>query len=204
MKKNNNLFTIFFNNFYNYLFKKKNNILIDKSEIKNEKYSHIKSINHSTALYTVWLLNLKRLHDLIKKNINLENYHFVDVGCGIGIPLIYAYKNLNFKSYSGFDLISDYIFIAKKNISHSLGSHSINLFEADAADFILENKSYFIFMYNPFDEIIMEKFLKNNYKRLIKNNSVIAYSNFNQLKIIRKFTKNIQEIKKYKLACCYF
>ena len=59
-------------------------------------------------------------------------------------------------------------------------------------------------MFNPFDEVIMEKFMINNYKHLIKNNSVIAYSNYNQLNIIKKFTNNIQEIKKFKLACCYF
>jgi SAM-dependent methyltransferase len=204
MKKNNNFFTIFINNFYNYIFKKKNNIFLDIPKSKNSKNIEIKSIKHSTALYTVWLLNLKRLHKIIKKKISLENYHFIDVGCGIGIPLIYAYKKLKFKSYSGFDLVPDYISITKKNINHSVGSNSINVFEADAADIVLEDKSYFIFMYNPFDEIIMEKFLKNNYENFIKNNSVIAYSNCNQLNSIKKFTKNIQEIKKYKLASCYF
>ena len=82
--------------------------------------------------------------------------------------------------------------------------NSINVIQADAANFVLEDKSYFVFMFNPFDEVIMEKFMINNYKNLVKNNSVIAYSNYNQLNTIKKFTNNIQEVKKFKLACCYF
>ena len=108
-----------------------------------------------------------------------------------------------FKSYSGIDIIPEYIKISK-NINQSLGLNSIEVFEADASDFVLDNKSYFIFMYNPFDEIVMENFLNNNKESFIKNNSVIAYSNYNQLNTIKKFTNNIQEIKKFKLACCYF
>ena len=204
MKKNNSFLTIFLNNFYNYVFKKKNNIFFDKLDNTKFNYSKIKSIKHSTELHTVWLLNLKRLHQLIRKKINLENYHFIDVGCGLGIPLIYAYKKFKFKSYSGIDIIPDYIKISKKNINQSLGLNSIEVFEADASDFVLDNKSYFIFMYNPFDEIVMENFLNNNKESFIKNNSVIAYSNYNQLNTIKKFTNNIQEIKKFKLACCYF
>ncbi len=202
--KNNNFLTILINESYNYLFKKKNKIILDKSENINLKLTQNESIKHSTALHTVWLLNLKRLYNLVKQEIDLENYHFIDIGCGNGIPLIYANKNFRFKSFSGIDLISDYINITKKNIESSLRSNSINVIQADAANFILGDKSYFVFMYNPFDEVIMEKFMINNYKHLIKNNSVIAYSNYNQLNIIKKFTNNIQEIKKFKLACCYF
>ena len=204
MKKNNDLLTILINESYNYLFKIKNKIIIDKSENNKLTLSENESLKHSTALNTVWLLNLKKLHNLVKQKIDLKNYHFIDIGCGNGIPLIYAYKKLKFKSYSGIDLISDYINITKKNIKSSLGSTSIKIIHADAANFVLENKSYFLFMYNPFDEVIMTKFITNNYEILIKNNSVIAYSNYNQLNIIKKFTNNIEEIKKLKLACCYF
>ena len=59
-------------------------------------------------------------------------------------------------------------------------------------------------MFNPFGEIIMKKFIENNYKNFANNKSVIAYSNCKQLNTIEKFTKNIQTIDKYKLAVCYF
>jgi len=59
-------------------------------------------------------------------------------------------------------------------------------------------------MFNPFDGFIMKKFIENNYNNLVKNKSVIAYSNYNQLDIIKIYTKNIEIIEQYKLAICYF
>ena len=192
MIRKNNFFIRLYNNSYNYLFKKINNIQIDKEETKDLVKEKIKSLEHSTALSTVWLLNLKRLYDLTKKKLDIKNYHFLDIGCGNGIPLIYAYKKLPFKSYSGFDFVSNYVDISNKNISNSIGGvGDIIIFNADASEYILDDKSYFLFMFNPFDGFIMKKFIENNYNNLVKNKSVIAYSNYNQLEIIKDYTKNI-------------
>ena len=202
----NNFFIRLYNNSYNYFFKKINKIQIDKLETKDLIKEKIKSLEHSTALHTAWLLNLKRLYILTKKKLDLKNYHFLDVGCGNGIPLIYAYKKLHFKSYSGFDFVSNYIDISNKNISNSIGYEieNIKIFNADASEYILDDKSYFLFMFNPFDGFIMKKFIENNYDNLVKNKSLIAYSNYNQLDTIRNYTKNIETINQYKLAICYF
>ena len=59
-------------------------------------------------------------------------------------------------------------------------------------------------MFNPFDGFIMKKFIEDNYNNLVKNKSVIAYSNYNQLDIIKNYTKNIQTIDLYKLVVCCF
>jgi len=192
MIRKNNFFIRLYNNSYNYLFKKINNIQIDKEETKDLVKEKIKSLEHSTALSTVWLLNLKRLYDLTKKKLDIKNYHFLDIGCGNGIPLIYAYKKLPFKSYSGFDFVSNYVDISNKNISNSIGGvGDMIILNADASEYILDDKSYFLFMFNPFDGFIMKKFIENNYNNLVKNKSVIAYSNYNQLEIIKDYTKNI-------------
>ena len=205
MIRKNNFFIRLYNNSYNYLFKKINNIQIDKEETKDLVKEKIKSLEHSTGLRTDWLLNLKRLYDLTKKKLDIKNYHFLDIGCGNGIPLIYAYKKLPFKSYSGFDFVSNYVDISNKNISNSIGGvGDIIIFNADASEYILDDKSYFLFMFNPFDGFIMKKFIENNYNNLVKNKSVIAYSNYNQLDIIKIYTKNIEIIEQYKLAICYF
>jgi len=160
------------------------------------------------------VVKFKKLYDLTKKNLDTKDYHFLDVGCGNGIALIYAYKKLVFKTYSGFDFISNYVDFSKKNISNTIkksggggagaGNNHITIFNANAQEYILQNKSYFIFMFNPFDGFIMKKFIKNNYKNLVKNKSVIAYSNYRQLNVIKNFTKNIQIMDKFKLAVCYF
>ena len=204
MFKKNNILIRLYNNSYNSFFKKINKIQIDKSENKNLVKEKINSLEHSTSLHTAWLLNLKRLYVLVKKKLDIKNYHFLDVGCGNGIPLIYAFKKLPFKSYSGFDFVSNYVDISNKNISNSIGGGRILVFNADASEYMLDDKSYFIFMSNPFDGFIMKKFIENNYNILVKNKSVIAYSNYNQLEIIKNYTKDIQTIDQYKLATCYF
>lgn len=133
MKRKNNYFIRMYNNSYNFFFKKINNIKIDKSENKDLIKENKKNLKHSTALETVWLLNLKRLYDLTLKKLDIKIYHFLDVGCGNGIALIYAYKKLPFKSYSGFDFISNYIDISNKNISDSIGNNTVIIFNADAS-----------------------------------------------------------------------
>ena len=52
MIRKNNFFIRLYNNSYNYLFKKINNIQIDKEEIKDLVKEKIKSLEHSTALHT--------------------------------------------------------------------------------------------------------------------------------------------------------
>lgn len=204
MIKKNNFFIRSHNKFYNILFKKTNNIKIEKSENRDSVKKKIKFLEHSMGLQTDWLLNLKKMYDLTKKNLNLLNYHFLDVGCGCGIPLIYAYKKLPFKSYSGFDFVSEYVDISNKNISNSINNNEIVVFTANASEYILEDKSYFIYMFNPFHGFIMEKFIKNNYNTLVKKKSVIAYSNYNQLESVKNYFKKIQYIDQYELAICYF
>ena len=206
MTRKNNFIIRSYNKSYNFLFKKINNIQIDKNETNDLVKEKIKFLEHSTGLGNVWLLNLKRLHDLTKKKLDIKSYHFLDVGCGTGIPVIYAYKKFQFKSYSGFDFVSNYIDISNKNISNSIGDEmeNVKIFNADASEYILDDKSYFLFMFNPFDGFIMKKFIENNYNNLFINKSVIAYSNYNQLDIIKSYTKNIETIDQYKLAICYF
>ena len=193
-----------YNKFYNYFFKKINKIKIDKGENRDLIKEKVKFVEHSMGLQTDWLLNLKKLYDLANKNLDIKNYHFLDVGCGNGIPIIYAYKKLPFKSYSGFDFVSSYVDISNKNIYNSIGNNQINIFNANAGEYLLDDKSYFIFMFNPFHGIVMKKFIENNYKTLVKNESLIAYSNYNQLESVKHYFKKIQYIEQYELANCYF
>ena len=122
--------------------------------------------------------------------------------------MIYAYKKFNFITYEGFDLVPRYVRITKKNIKSSIKdikNKYVNAFVSDASKIILnKNKKFFIFMFNPFNGIIMEKFLKNNHVNLKKNKSIITYANCRELKIIKKYAYKIKLIKKYKLAACFF
>jgi len=200
----NNNFVRYINFAYNFYFKFSNNIKIDLTEddltfLKNKGYKN------SKGLGTVWLLNLRRLYKIFKKDKKINKYHFIDVGCGNGIPLIYAYKKFDFQSYTGFDFVKRYVENSRKNFKNSIKNEKIRVFKKDAKKFILDGKkSYFIFMFNPFDDKVMRQFLKNNIKNLKKNKSVIAYVNYTHLREVLKFSRNVSEIKKYKSAIIEF
>lgn len=204
MYHNNNLIR-FINFSYNFIFKFFNNILIDLEEADQKTLKKLK-FKHSKGLGTVWLLNLKRLHKIFTSKFDEKKYSFIDIGCGNGIPLIYAYKKFNFKSYEGFDFEKRYIKNTKINIARSIKKpYKINIFQKRAEHYFLDSsKSFFIFMFNPFDNFIMKKFLTNNINILRKNRSVIAYCNCIEIRTIKNFCKKIIYIKKYKLALITF
>ena len=161
---NNNGITRSINFFYNSIFKFLNNISIDLEDAGDKETLRKLNLKNSKGLGTVWLLNLRRLYKLfIKKKYDENKYHFLDIGCGNGIPLIYAYKKFNFKSYSGFDFENKYVENSKKNLKSSINKSSeISIFYQNADNFFLnENESFFIFMFNPFNQIVMKKFLEN-------------------------------------------
>ena len=108
-----------YNFFYNYIFKLFNNIPIDLEEADTETMKKL-NLKYSKGLGTVWLLNLKRLYKIFLKYYDEKNYDFIDIGCGNGIPLIYAYKRFNFNSYSGFDFEKRYVENTKINIESSI------------------------------------------------------------------------------------
>lgn len=201
----NNNFIRFVNFFYNTYFKFFNNIKIDLTE-DDPKFLKNEGFKNSKGLGTVWLLNLKRLYQIFKKDKKIYKYHFIDVGCGNGIPLIYAYKKFDFQSYTGFDYVNRYVENSKKNLKKSLKNpKNVKILRKDANSFLLDNKkSYFIFMFNPFDQKVMKKFLKNNFKSMKNNKSVIAYVNYIHLKEVLKFSKKCLKLKKYKSAVIQF
>ena len=76
----------------------------------------------------------------------------------------------------GIEFNKQLLAISKNNLSKkSLKNTSFHF--ADAEVYLLPNESNFVFLFNPFDEFILQKFITNN-KLVFKNtNSVIAYAN---------------------------
>jgi len=162
--------------FYNFYFIKKNNLNYYKPENSYEQNEKVYSKKFSRALGDGWIYMLKLLIDMFLKERHVNDYNFIDIGCGNGLPLIYAYKHHNFNSYKGIDLFKKSIIRSKINIKNS-NCNNVSVIQEDASKFILDDKKYFIFMFNPFAGEIMSKFLTNNIDIIHKNNSVIAYVN---------------------------
>ncbi len=178
--------------------------IYDNTPMQIENFTSDNSCKQNAgAFMTVWLLNIKRI--IQSSQINPQDFHLLDVGCGKAISTIYFKSQYNFKSVSGFDFEQSLLNIAQKNLQCSNFERDIQLFNANANTFLLEDKKWFLFMFNPFDEVVMETFIKNNIEILKKTNSVIGYANSHQLDVIKKFQpEKIITIPNYKLAIIYF
>ena len=90
-------FMRFYNNSYNFVFKKFNNIKIDKPETVDTIKENLKYLKHTTAFHTGWLLNLKRLYDLTRKKFRYKRLSVFR--CWMRkcySSFIYAYKKISF------------------------------------------------------------------------------------------------------------
>ena len=149
--------------------------------------------NDSTPYMTVWLKNIDRLMGLIPDNIELENYHLYDVGCGLGVSTIYFYKKYKMKSFSGFDYNEDLISKAKLMLNDLGLERQIEFEIKNAKKKTLESKPYLLFMFNPFGINTIQYFIDNNIEVLKTNKSIIIYANdlhVNEIKGYKKINRD--------------
>ena len=130
---------------------------------------------------------------LIPDNIELENYHLCDVGCGLGVSTVYFLKKYKMKSFQGFDYYEDLISQAKLMLK-DLGLEIQIEFEIkNAKEKILESKPYLLFMFNPFGINTIQCFIDNNIEVLKSNKSIIIYANdlhVNEIKGYKKINRD--------------
>ena len=187
---------------YNYFFIKSNNLKYYKLKDPDKFQELIESKKYSRAVVDGWLYLVNKLITMFRKEHECKDFNFIDVGCGNGLPLVFVKKKFDFQSVSGFDLIKEVAERSKDNVARA-GLKDINIFIADAKNFKLDNKKYLIYMFNPFDEEIMNEFMKNNIDIMQKTSSVIAYFNqmTDELNIIEKFPyKKIIKDDYYKVS----
>ena len=112
--------------------------------------------------------------------------HFIDIGCGKGKQCIYAKKYFNINSIVGIDFSKELIDIANQNLSN-LNYKNINFFVADAIEWKLPDEYCIVFLYNPFNEVILEKFILNNFNHFKDHKSIVCYANDMHRKILTNF-----------------
>jgi SAM-dependent methyltransferase len=117
-------------------------------------------ISHATiympASYDVLEAVLSRLE-------NEQLNHFIDIGCGKGRAMAVAAHH-GFKKVSGIDFSKELCILAKENmekIKSALPDLQYNIINNDAFYYDIPADADCIFLFNPFDEIIMSAVLKN-------------------------------------------
>jgi len=139
----------------------------------NTEFSY--AFKHAYAYMPMWNRNIRKLVNLaLNKEPKIEN--FFDIGSGKGKPCIYVGSKYNFKKITGVEFSKDLVETSEKNRLKS-NIENINFICRDAADYDLPNGNNFILIFNPFDAVILNKFLVNNLSHFKNYNSIVGYIN---------------------------
>jgi SAM-dependent methyltransferase len=146
-----------------------------------ESAAHAQAQTHATSYQAVWTRNLRVLIGAAAKAGPARI--FVDIGAGKGKACIYASRH--FLQVIGVEYSSDLIAAARRNQQRS-GRHNIEFIQADAAHYDVPDESTLIFLFNPFDDVILGQFITRNRTRIKACRSLIAYANDVQREILMK------------------
>jgi tRNA G46 methylase TrmB len=133
------------------------------------------SLPHAEGYEAVGCAHVAELIDEVQKTgIVFDN--FIDLGSGKGKACFYAASKYSFKQIIGVEFCGPLVDVADAN-KISFGADNISFLNIDAALFVLPKGNNLIFLFNPFDELILGKFLENNIDHFRESRSIIAYAN---------------------------
>ena len=157
------------------LFDKANRVQTS-GKIEHDRLDGVSSVQHATWYEPV---ELRYLRSSVRRFCAMfgTDFHFIDIGCGEGRACFYAAGF--FRSVAGVDFSPTLIRRASENAAtfRNRRGCAIDFAVADAADYRLPPRRSVIFLYNPFDEIVLSKFIKGNADVLREHRSFIVYVN---------------------------
>jgi precorrin-6B methylase 2 len=130
------------------------------------------TVAHATSYQAVWTRNLRVLIRAARRHAELQV--FVDVGAGKGKACIYA--SPLFAKVIGVEYSADLVHEARINCERA-GRRNIILLLADACEYDLPAQACLVFLFNPFDAVVLRQFAHRNLERLRAHGSLIAYAN---------------------------
>ncbi len=111
---------------------------------------------------------------------------FIDIGSGLGKALFVAREVPQLKRIIGLEYLTELHALAEKNMS-SYKESGIHLVNGDANNFLIESQPTILFFFNPFDDVVMKNFLRNNVTTIKASKTVIAYVNDVHQDELKKF-----------------
>lgn len=138
----------------------------------------IKNLKHGVLYMASWTSVVFKSTKLAMKFLGNEykNFDLVDVGSGKGKTLLVWSKlmNLSNKKIYGIEYSEELLEICKINLTDTI-KKNISLINIDASEIDpdLFKDKLLLYLYNPFDELILKKFLT----RLKKKTIVLIYNN---------------------------
>jgi SAM-dependent methyltransferase len=162
------------------------------------------SLEHATAYHAVWCRNIRQLLKEAKK-LHATYVNFVDVGAGKGKACFFASRNSKFKRIIGIEFSLPLVKIARRNMER-FANAPIEFQHSDALDYKLPAGDSIVFLFNPFDGVMMDTFLRNNLEHFRTYASVLAYANDRHRNVLAKlgfetvFRNQTRKISLFELA----
>ncbi len=119
--------------------------------------------DHSTIYMPVSYSLLEEMIEQLNRLTNSSFNHFLDIGCGKGRALCVA-ANKGFGKVTGIDFSKEFCKAAEKNLSMTRKQFpdlQYKIINNDAFYFEIPNDVDCIFMFNPFDDVIMSGVAEN-------------------------------------------
>ncbi len=154
--------------------------------ISADDLATIYSTKRNAVEYRPVYLGTLRVLLLEVDKLDVKYHNFIDIGSGKGKACFYALKRQSFVQVIGVEFSKDLVDIANENKS-KFGKNDIVFLNLDASTFILPDAPSLIFLFNPFDQIVLERFIGNNINHFIDYSSVIAYANDIHRVVLSKF-----------------
>lgn len=133
------------------------------------------ALAHATSYMGVWLRNVRVLmREARRANPALEA--FVDIGSGKGKACFYAALNGRYRSVLGVELSAPLVAVAEGN-RRRFPHGSIRFECADASRYQLPDTACLVFLFNPFDGVVLERFVAHNALHFRRHRSLVGYAN---------------------------
>ena len=137
--------------------------------------SNALSLAHATSYQGVWCRNVRTLlREARRCRPSLDS--FVDIGSGKGKACFYAALQPGMRDVVGVEFSEPLVAVARRN-QQRLADKPIEFIHADATEWQLPGRTQLVFLFNPFDALILDRFLTNNRNHFQGHGSLLGYAN---------------------------
>lgn len=139
--------------------------------VKNEGYEKLHTSMEKSSVYQA-TRDTKYLKKVMKQFSITKKDSILDLGCGKGFIMKF-FKNYDFGKIGGVELSELLCNIATQNFN-KLQYKNCKVYHEDAMIFDNYDSYNYIYMFNPFPQIVMEKVMQHIYESLKKNKRKIV------------------------------
>lgn len=144
--------------------------------------------SHASAFQSTWCRTVRE----VLARVYAAGYKppvFIDLGCGKGRACFCAAAWGRFSRVVGLEFDASLVEKARANARSFVPrtGPSIEFVHGDAASYRLDDSPSLVFMFNPFDAVVLRLFMANNLESLRKNGHLVAYANDLHRSVLEEF-----------------